>query len=137
MESSESSNILLKDKYRLDQSSEVQAAATRTKERTGSWPKRDPLSRIQNYIDRFKEIIECPDPLKRDRGMMAVKRVLLPKFVTKVEDIPESYWKSQERILRERGQQGDFDRFSEEEKLKWKRELSEGLLEDQRASLET
>ncbi|PIR79953.1 MAG: hypothetical protein COU25_02715, partial [Candidatus Levybacteria bacterium CG10_big_fil_rev_8_21_14_0_10_35_13] len=65
-----------------------------------------------------------------------MKRLAFSRFVTKFEDIPDSYWNLQERIIRERGQQGDYNRFNDEEKTKWKKELTEGLLDDQRSSLE-
>lgn len=136
MESSEVTNQLLKKKYDLHKSPEVENAAKRTRMRTGEKVPQDPLAQIQNYLDRFHEITDRTDPEKRERGIQAIKTVLLDKFVTKFEDIPESYWKSQEGILRERGQQGDYNRFSKEEKNKWKKEVSEGVLKDQRASLE-
>lgn len=136
MENSEVSNQLLKKKYDLHKSPEVESSAQRTLGRIGESVPQDPLARIENYLNRFREITDREDPAKREHGIEALKRLILPKFVTTFEDIPESYWVSQERIIRERGQQGDLNRFSDDEKLRWKKELSEGLLDDQRASLE-
>lgn len=134
--SAEATDQLLKKKYDLHKSPEVEKAAKRHQMRTGEKVPQDPLLRIQNYLNRFHEITDQTDPDKREKGIQAIKTVLLDKFVTKIEEIPESYWKSQETVLRQRGQQGDYDRFSEEGKTKWKKEISEGLLDDQRASLE-
>ncbi|MDA2922035.1 hypothetical protein MYX07_02075 [Patescibacteria group bacterium AH-259-L07] len=129
-------STFLKKKYGLHTAPEVASAARRTEERTGKKLSQKPEVRIQNYLNRFKEIIERTDPQERERGIQALKKVLLHTFVTRFEDIPESYWEHQERILRERGQQGDYDSFSEEEKRTWKKQLVERLLDDQRASLE-
>lgn len=136
METQEVTNRLLKNKYELHKSPEVKAAAERHQARTGEKVPQDPLARIENYLNRFHEIIDIGDSKEREYGIKAIKRLILSKYVTRFEDIPESYWKSQERVIRERGQQGDYNRFSEEEKNKWKKELSEGILGDQRASLE-
>ena len=132
----DSNPSFLKKRYDLHAAAEVASAARRKERRTGDKLAQVPGVRIQNYLDRFKEITNRTDPDKRERGMQALKRVMFGKFITKVEDIPQSYWKSQEGILRERGQQGDYDHFSTEEKNTWKKEISEGLLDDQRASLE-
>lgn len=137
MESSEITSQLLKNKYDLHKSPEVEHAAKRTQIKTGEKISQDPLVRIENYLNRFHEITDRENPEERERGIGAIKRLLLPKYVTKPEDIPESYWKLQEQILRERGQQGDYNRFSEAEKTRWKKELAGGLLDDQRSSLES
>lgn len=137
MESSEIMSQLLKNKYDLHKSPEVEHAAKRTQIKTGEKISQDPLVRIENYLNRFHEITDRENPEERERGIGAIKRLLLPKYITKPEDIPESYWKLQEQILRERGQQGDYNRFSEAEKTRWKKELAGGLLNDQRSSLES
>ncbi len=126
----------LKKKYDLHNSPEVLSAARRTEIKTGRRVLQSPEPRIQNYLARFKEIVDEKDEDKKKENIQALKRVLLPKFVTKFKDIPDSYWKLQERILRERGQQGDYDRFSDEEKNKAKHEIADGLLSDQQSSLE-
>jgi hypothetical protein len=145
MENVSPENQLLR-KYDLHNQSEVKQAARRTLRMSQKIPDgripRDPAWLTQNYLDRLDHIFN-PPPLeghpdfdRQQRNIDLLKPVILDKFATKVEEIPESYWKSQERIIRERGQQGDYDRFSDEEKTKWKNELAQGLLEDQRASLE-
>ena len=126
----------LKEKYDLHNTPEVNQAAQRTEIRTGQEVPLNPADQIQNYLDRFKEILDRENPNKRERGIEALKQVLWDKFVTKQEDIPESFWKSQENIIRERGQQADYNNFSEEQKVNFKKETSEGLLNDQQSSLE-
>lgn len=137
METGEGSNSLLKRKYDLHNAPEVESAARRTKARTGEKVPQDPLIRIQNYLDRFREIIERPNPDKRERGIQAIKSMMLGKFVTKFEEIPDSFWSTQDRLIRERGQSGDWSRYSDEEKLKERKTQVEGVLSDQAASLET
>lgn len=133
MENREVSNQLLKNKYNLHATPEVRTAARFTRIRTGEKVPQDPNAQIQNYLDRMQEIFSpnFDDPEGRD----VLKQRILDRYTTKFEDIPESYWRGQEKILRESGQMGDYNRYSDEEKLKWKRELSQGLLDDQRASL--
>lgn len=126
----------LKQKYNLHNASEVESAAERTEIRTDGKVPQNPEAHIQNYLDRFKEITDRKDPEERERGIEALKKVLIDKFVTTYEEIPESYWKSQENIMRERGQLGDWQTASEKEKEKTKQQLSETLLADQEASLE-
>lgn len=126
----------LKQKYSLHNSPEVERAAERTEKQTEEKVPERAADRIQNYLDRFKEIIERKDPDKRERGVEALKNILLDKFVTKFEEIPKSFWNLQDNILRERGQSGDWNRYSEEEKLKERKTQVEGILADQRASLE-
>ena len=126
----------LKNKYNLHNSEEVEQAAQRTELRSGEAIVQDPGNRIQNYLDRFKEIIEREDPSERAMGIEALKKVLLDKFVTKFEDIPESWHNFNERILRERGQGGDWNQYSEEQKDTERRQQAEAVLEDQKSSLE-
>ena len=52
----------------------------------------NPEDLIENYLGRFKEIVERNDPENREIGMQALKKVLLDKFVTKFEEIPQGYW---------------------------------------------
>jgi len=137
---------LLKNKYDLHNKPEVKQATRRTLHMPQNIPDeklpRDPALLIQNYLDRLNNVFDPPqleghpDFDRQQRNIDMLKPIILDKFVTKVEEIPEGYWKSQERIIRERGQQGDYDHFTDKEKSKWKNELAQGLLEDQGASLE-
>lgn len=142
MENVSPENQLLKHKYDLHKQPEVDAAARHTLAHTGEKVPQDPLIRIQNYLDRLDNVFNPPqlenhpDFDRQQRNLALLKPALFDKFITKVKDIPDSYWKTQERLIRERGQQGDYEQFSEAEKLKWKKDLAEGLLSDQRASFE-
>src|SRR3989338_1652970 len=93
----------LKQKYDLHNAPEVEAAAKRAEKRVGEKVSQSPAERIQNYLDRFKEIIERKEPAKRERGIEALKQVLHDKFVIKFEEIPEGYYENQRRIAREQG----------------------------------
>ena len=82
-------NGFLKEKYNLHNTPEVESAAERTETRTGGSVPQNPNERIQNYLDRFNEILERKDPEKRERGIEALKRWSHEKFVMKPEDVPE------------------------------------------------
>ena len=72
----ENPNLFLKKKYDLHNAPEVKKQAERTEARTGEKVPQDPSSRIQNYLDRFKEITDRKDPAERERGLEAIKRIL-------------------------------------------------------------
>lgn len=99
----------LKKKYDLHKAPETESAARRTEKRINEKLPQAPFdklrtspeARIQNYLNRFKEIIERKDPEKRERGMAALKKVLYDKFVIQEENIPESYFELQKKIARE------------------------------------
>ena len=107
----------------------VERAAQKVKREGGKAPY-ERAERTEAYLDRLGSIIQDKT------GLANLKRMILEKYTTKPEDIPESYWKLQERIMRERGQAGDWERASEKEKAELKRQNSEGVLADQRSSLE-
>ena len=120
----------LKEKYDLHNKPEVRSAAKRAEVRTGERVPQKPTEKIQNYLDRFKEIIEREDPEKRERGMQALKKVLYDKFVIKEDEIPESYFNAQQRIAREEGH-GDVE-ISEE----FREQATEGIITDQKSSMD-
>lgn len=130
----------LKKKYDLHSAPETESAALRT-EKINSLRKEDdeefgekvpqkPEARIQNYLDRFKEIVERKEPAKRERGVEALKQVLHEKFVIKAEKIPEAYFDVQKRIAREQGH-GDVEIDQETRK-----QLTEVVITDQTGSLD-
>ena len=133
MESSEATNQLLKQKYDLHKAPEVTAAARRTEARTGDRVPQEPLDRIQNYLNRFREITDREDPQQRKRGMEAVKRLLHGRYIIKLDEIPESYWENQHRIIRERGQEADLEQVDWEE---LKRQNTEAVITDQSSSMD-
>jgi hypothetical protein len=56
----------LQGKYDLQKAPETKAAAERTEFRTGEKVPENPESLIQNYLDRFNDILERTDPEKRE-----------------------------------------------------------------------
>ncbi len=133
MENSGGANQLLKKKYNLHKAPEVDAAASRHEGRTGERVPQNPLDRIQNYLNRFHEITDREDPKDREHGMDAIKRLLHRKYVIKPDEIPESYWENQRRIIRERGQGADLEQVDWEE---LKRQNTEAVVADQTSSLD-
>jgi hypothetical protein len=124
-------NSFLKGKYDLHNAPEVESAAERTEIRTGEKVPQDPTERIQNYLDRFNDILDRKDPEKRERGVEAIKKVLYNKFVIKPEEIPEGYFENQRRLAREQGH-GDIEIAQEQ-----RNQLSEVVVADQKSSLDT
>ena len=129
MENFENPNFL-KKKYDLHNAPETEVAAKRTEKRTGEKVSQNPEAQIQNYLDRFREIIERKEPAKRERGIEALKHILHEKFVIKEEEIPESYFESQRRIAREQGH-GDIEITDE-----MREQLTEVIISDQKSSLD-
>lgn len=123
-------NGFLKEKYGLHNTPEAETAAKRTEKRTGEKVPQNPAQRIQNYLNRFKEIVERQDPEKRDRGMEALKRILYDKFVIKPEEIPEGYFDAQRRLAREQGY-GNIEIAQE-----MRDQLAEVIVTDQKSSLD-
>ena len=121
----------LRNKYELHNAPEVESAAERTEARTGESVPKHPSNRIQNYLDRFNEILEREDPEKRERGVDAIKQVLYDKFVIKPEEIPEAFFSNQQRLAREQGH-GDIEIGAEQ-----KEQLAEVIVTDQKSSLDT
>lgn len=133
MESSEAANQLLKKKYDLHKTPEVENAANRTRAHTGEKVPQDPLSRIQNYLNRFHEIIDREDPLQREHALYLIKGRFHSRYVVKPSEIPENFWENQRRINRERGQGGDLEHVNWEE---LKRQNTEAIIADQKSSLD-
>ncbi len=93
----------LKQKYELHKTPEVEKASKRTEKRTGEKVSQKPKVRIQNYLDRFKEITEREDPDKRERGMEALKKVLHDKFVIEPENVPYRAFELEQDIAEQQG----------------------------------
>ena len=120
----------LKNKYDLHKTPEVKSASFRTEKRRDEKVPQKPEAQIQNYLDRFKEIIDRPDEHKREQGLEALKKVLSNNLVIKREDIPESYFKNQQRLAREQGH-GNIE-IEEDQR----NQLSEVIITDQKSSLD-
>jgi len=86
--------------------------------------------RIEAYLDRLENFFKDPEKFEH------LKYQILQKYTTRFEEIPESYWKSQEEEMRKRGEGGDWLRASPEQKLEVRQKHAEAVLADQRASLE-
>lgn len=139
MEFSEATNQLLKKKYDLHKSPEVENVAKRTRMRTGEKIPQDPSARIQNYLDRLNNIINPPQLEghpnfdKRQRNLEMLKHGLYEKFVIKPDEISDNYWENQKRIIRERGQGADLEQINWNE---LKRQNTESIIADQKSSLD-
>lgn len=120
----------LSRKYQdLPGSKEVQSAVKKRKREAGRAPT-ERSERIDAYLDRLDSIANNP------RGLELLKYKILHRYVTKFEDIPESYWKSQQEEARRRGEMGDRQQMDEDEKQEMRKKHAEHVLHDQRASLE-
>lgn len=97
-------NFLKKKYATLHTAPEVVRSAERTEYRTGEKVSEKPEERIENYLNRFKEILDRTDPEKRAMGIEALKRVLHKQFIIKTENIPLDYFLDQEQRIAE--QQG-------------------------------
>lgn len=122
----------LKQKYDLHNSPEVESAKERAEER-GEEIAENPDATIQNYLNRFTEITERENPERRERGIEALKKVMHDKFIVKADQIPDSFWEAQKRIIRERGQGADLEQVDFEQ---LKRQNTEAIITDQTASLD-
>lgn len=130
----------LNKKYQdLPGSKPVERAVQKVK-RKGEKVSYERSERIEAYLDRLEDIVKNPSGFGKEKGdrggFELLKYKILKKYVTKPGDIPESYWKLQEKIMRDRGQGGDWERATKEQKEELKKENSEGVLADQRSSLE-
>ena len=124
--------FFLKKKYGdLHTAPEVEQAAHRKEKRTGEKVPQDPAVRIQNYLNRFKEITDRTNPEDRERGVEAIKRLLYRSAVIKPENIPESYWDTQRRLAREQGH-GDIEITDH-----IRAQQAEIIITDQKSSLDT
>lgn len=91
-------------------------------------------ARIEAYIERISDI--AVTKRRVGTGFDLLKQKILEKYTTKQEEIPESYWNLQEKIMRERGEGGDWANASDKHKNELKKQNSEGVLADQKSSLE-
>jgi len=123
-------NLFLKKKYNLHATPEAEQAAKRKTARTGEKVPQDPGSRIQNYLNRFKEILDRKDPSERERGIEVLKRIMYRLHVVKPENVPEAAYLLEQRIAREQGH-GDIP-ITEE----FKKKKTEQIVNDQEHSLD-
>ena len=86
----------LKDKYWGNKEflEAADISARRTKKREGENVPNIPPERIENYLDRFKEITDREDPEKREHGIAAIERLVEKKYIIKPKNISDDYIKN-------------------------------------------
>jgi len=120
----------LTEKYTDLPGSEPVERAVKKKIRQGEKGPSTKENRVEVYLERLEGVINNPRALER------LKYQILDKYTTKFEDIPESYWNSLAGELRRRGEGGDWENVTEEQKEELKQKNAEVVLTDQRDSLE-
>ncbi|MEI7740911.1 MAG: hypothetical protein WCJ29_00220 [bacterium] len=134
-------NDIISQKYSdLPGSKPVLRAASRTQTETGEAVPKEKL--VGNYFERIDAVLHPKnkegklDERKRERNIELLRTRFHEKYVIKAADIPESYWKHQEEMFRERGEMDDYERAPERVKQETKHRLAETVIEDQRQSLD-
>ena len=122
----------LKQKYgNLHKSPEAQSAAKRTEKRTGESISENPEARIQNYLNRFNEILGRTDEKQRQQGIEALKKVLTKELIITADNVPYRAFELEQDIA----EQGGHGRPPITEKFK--QEKIKQIQEDQKESLHT
>ena len=122
----------LKNKYNtLHTSHEVQKATERTEKRTGEKVSEKPTDQIQNYLNRFNEILERDNETQREQGIEALKNILHKKLLIKEENIPFDYFLEQEQRIAEQLGHGRPEATDN-----WKQGKTREILDGQRRSLD-
>lgn len=109
MDNPEATNLLLKNKYGLHKSEEVEKAARQTERIRGEKVPQNPAVRIQNYLDRIQNVINPlsleahPNFNRKERNINILKSSLYQKSIIRPTQIPESYFEHQRVIAREQG----------------------------------
>ena len=133
---SESGAQFLVKKYDLHLKPEVQDAVEKAEHLSGETTLNTPTARIETYLSRLQNIFE-PEPLeghdhfdRKERNLSLIKEALHKNFVIKPDQIPESYWGTQQRIAREQGH-GDIEVTEE-----MRENGAEIIIADQESSLD-
>lgn len=93
----------IKKKYgNLHVSPEVEAASRRTEVREGVKIEK-PNDKIQNYLDRFNEILSRENEDERNRGIKALKKVMIDQLVINPENVPERAFVLEQEIREQQG----------------------------------
>ncbi len=124
----------LDEKYKdLANSPEVESAAMRQELLLQEESPKNKKEKIQAYLNRLDEIFnpEEGDEDKKDVRVNFLKDKLHEKFIIMEKDIPESYFKNQQRIAREQGH-GDVEITPE-----MRRQSAETIIKDQMQSLDS
>ena len=88
----------------LQQSEEVQDAVEKEERLTGEDIPNSPNERIDAYMDRLENVFLNEDERVRERNIAMLRPAIYEAFLTKRENVPESYFELQQRVARERGQ---------------------------------
>lgn len=115
----------------LHTSPEVVSAKERIEKRENIKVGNRPEDLIQNYLNRFSEILNRKDETKRKQGVEALKKILHKNLIIKNEDIPYRAFELEQDIA----EQGGHGRPEITERFK--QEKTRQIQEDQRASLDT
>jgi len=119
----------LNEKYSDLQASQEVESAVKRQEIRSSEKTRDKNDKVEAYLGRLEEIFDVENP-KRERRVEFLKNKLHENFVIKPDEIPESYFKHQQQIARERGY-GDIEVTDE-----MRRQVAETIRHDQAQSLD-
>lgn len=123
----------LKKKYgTLHTSPEVQSAAHRTEVRSGDKVSQNPEDQIQNYLDRFSEILNRENPEEKEQGINALKKILHKNLIIKPENIPLDYFLEQEQRIAEQLGHGRLEATPD-----WEARKTQEILQGQERSLDT
>lgn len=126
-------NNFLKKKYNnLHTSEEVLSAQKRTEKRTGEELSSKPEVMIENYLNRFEEILKREDPKEKEQGIRALKKILHNSLIIKEENIPFDYFLEQEQSIAERQGHGRPEATPD-----WRDAKKQEIQEGQRRSLDT
>lgn len=94
---------LLNEVFKLNQSTEVDAAARRAEVLSGDKVPQKIESRIQNYLDRLHFILNNEDPQKRDRARGLVRQMLHNEYLVTPDQIVDYRLRTDQRIARQQG----------------------------------
>ena len=86
--------------------------------------------KILNYFDRLEKVHQRVSESKREEDLKLLKNFYYNLYVIKPENIPDSYFEHEKRIMRERGY-GDIEITPERKQI-----LINQIIEDQKASLD-
>ncbi len=70
---------------------------------TGEKISQKPEDRIQNYLDRFREITEMEDSRERSQGVEAIKKIMYKDYIIEKEDIPQRVFELEQNIAENNG----------------------------------
>ena len=86
--------------------------------------------RILNYFERLEEVHEKVAKSKRENDVKILKKFYYDLYIIKKENIPDSYFETQRRIMKERGY-GDIEIAPDRKNM-----LINQIIEDQKKSID-